>query len=492
MKRKLSILLAISLVFLTAASCGESEGEETTAVADGSDTTADEETSSEIAIYESTTDEERAALGLDGYEFNVMIRDASLDWSIEDLISDGENGEVLNDAVYRRNLYLEDLFGFTIRADDSEGTELSEMTTLILSGDTTYDVFFPMGRTAGSAATQGLLYDLYELDYLDFDNSCWNDMIIDALEIGGKLYYAAGSISTNSFDAVETYFFNKTITEDLNLENPYALVKDGSWTLDKFNEMVHAAAADLNGDTIMDTNDRFGYFWQDAMGGLAFYYGSGESLTQKNADGIPELSIGSERSIEVYDKISDMISDKTAYGLDITFGGDYNLVMQMFYENKSLFMSEVVDVAKRLRPYEVDFGIIPTPKFDENQEDYIQYVNGWCLSPVVIPVNSTNPERTSFFVEALAEASERFLTESYYETVLTEKALRDEESVEMLEIVVNNFTIESCDMYQWGALENLVREGMRDGTELATILAANTSAIEAAMEKTIETIESEA
>ena len=111
------------------------------------------------------------------------------------------------------------------------------------------------------------------------------------------------------------------------------------------------------------------------MGGLAFYYGSGESLTQKNADGIPELSIGSERSIEVYDKISDMISDKTAYGLDITFGGDYNLVMQMFYENKSLFMSEVVDVAKRLRPYEVDFGIIPTPNFDENQEDYIQYVN---------------------------------------------------------------------------------------------------------------------
>ena len=75
--------------------------------------------------------------------------------------------------------------------------------------------------------------------------------------------------------------------------------------------------------------------------------------------------------------------------------------------------------------------------------------------------------------------------------MLTEKALRDEESVEMLEIVVNNFTIEACDMYQWGALENLVREGMRDGTELATILAANTSAIEAAMEKTIETIESE-
>ena len=216
MKRKLSILLAASFVFLTV-SCGESEGEETTAAAGDSDTTAGEETSSEIAIYESTTDEERAALGLDGYEFNVMIRDASLDWSTADLISDGENGEVLNDAVYRRNLYLEDLFGFTIRADDSEGTELSEMTTLILSGDTTYDVFFPMGRTAGSAATQGLLYDLYELDYLDFDNNCWNDMIIDALEIGGRLYYAAGSISTNAFDAVETYFFNKTITEDLNL-----------------------------------------------------------------------------------------------------------------------------------------------------------------------------------------------------------------------------------------------------------------------------------
>lgn len=69
----------------------------------------------------------------------------------------------------------------------------SEMTTFIMAGDTTYDAYFPMARSAGGAASQGLLYDLNQLRYLDLDNDCWNKLFSDTLSIGGKLYYAAAT-----------------------------------------------------------------------------------------------------------------------------------------------------------------------------------------------------------------------------------------------------------------------------------------------------------
>lgn len=486
MKRSLAIFILLSLLVSTA-SCGsaESDLETSESVSDSvtNPTTDETATDTDIAILSTLTPELKEELELDGYEFNIMIRGGDSKWAIQDLVAEEETGDILNDATYKRNMYLEDNFGFTINAGYSADASLTELSTYILAGDNAYNAYFPMGRTAASAAQQELLYNLYDLKYLDLESDCWNHMFSDSLEFGGKLYYAAGAISTNSYDAVRTFMFNKDLLENLQLEDPYELVRNGKWTIDKFNEMAVSGAADLNGDTIMDLSDQWGMAWQESIGGVIFYYGTGESITTMDENGHPVVSIGSERSIEVYDKIRDMMSEKDKYYI----GADAD-ILTIFQEGRSLFFTEVLESCNRLRPFDINFGLLPSPKWDENQEEYVQYVDAWCISPIVVPINTTNPDRTGFMIQAMAEASDKFLTSPYYDLVLTGKALRDDESAEMLDIVVNNFVMENTDMYSWSGVMDTVRKGMANGDELSSIIASNKAALESAIQKTVDAI----
>ena len=480
LKKTISTILLIAV--LAAVSCGENNQADTNPN-DSATTSTVEETNDDIAILSTFTPELGEELGLDGYEFNVMIRGADSKWAIQDLVAEEENGDILNDATYQRNMYLEDNFGFTINAGISADSSLTEINTLILAGDDTYDAYFPMGRQAASAAQSQLLLDLNTLQYLDLDADCWNQMFLDSLTFGDKQYYAAGAISTNSYDAVRVFMFNKDLLNDLQLEDPYQLVRDDKWTFDKFNELAVTGASDINGDTVMDLEDQWGMAWQESIGGMIFYFGMGETIASTDENGYPTISVGSERSIEVYDRISAMLQNKQAYYI----GADAD-ILTIFSDGRSLFFTEVLEACNRLRSSNVDFGVIPSPKYDEKQENYIQYVDAWCISPIVVPVNTSNADRTGFIIQAMAEASAKFLTDPYYDLVLTGKALRDDESAEMLDIIVNNFVMDSTDMYQWSGFKDTFRVGMANGSDLSSILAANLSPLEAAIEETIDTI----
>ena len=480
LKKNLCIILLISI--LAAVSCGESQ-QNLSDITNNATTETTEESNDDIAILSTFTPELGEELGLVGYEFNVMIRGADSKWAIQDLVAEEENGDILNDATYQRNMYLEDNFGFTINAGVSADSSLTEINTLILAGDDTYDAYFPMGRQAASAAQSQLLIDLNTLQYLDLDADCWNQMFLDSLTFGDKQYYAAGAISTNSYDAVRVFMFNKDLLSELQLEDPYQLVRDGKWTFDKFNELAVNGASDINGDTTMSLDDQWGMAWQESIGGMIFYFGMGEEIASTDDDGYPMVSVGSERSIEVYERISAMLQNKQAFYL----GADED-ILTIFSDGRSLFFTEVLEACNRLRTSNVNFGVIPSPKYDENQEKYIQYVDAWCISPIVVPVNTSNADRTGFIIQAMAEASAKFLTDPYYDLVLTGKALRDDESAEMLDIIVNNFVMDSTDMYQWSGFKDTFRVGMANGSDLSSILAANLSPLEAAIQETIETI----
>ena len=98
------------------------------------------------------------------------------------------------------------------------------------------------------------------------------------------------------------------------------------------------------------------------------------------------------------------------------------------------------------------------------------------------------PERTGWILQAIAETSKEMLVDTYYDLVLTGKALRDDESVEMLDIVVNNFVLDNCDLYGWSGLWDHIKTSMNDGGELSSLVAANRDALEAALKKTLENI----
>lgn len=218
-----------------------------------------------------------------------------------------------------------------------------------------------------------------------------------------------------------------------------------------------------------------------SVGGLFFYYGFNEKITSKDSDDMPVIEVGSETSIRAYDRIVQLLSDKNTYNQM----QDQAKMMKDFADGKALFYYEVLDVANRVRPYEIDFGILPAPKYDEAQENYLCNANGWCVSPIVVPKIVENPDRTGFIIEAIAETSKQYIVPVFYDKVLTGKALRDDDSADMLDLIVYSFVLDNADIYQWGNLDTQMRDGMTKGTDLSSIIAKNRSAFEKAIEKTV-------
>lgn len=98
---------------------------------------------------------------------------------------------------------------------------------------------------------------------------------------------------------------------------------------------------------------------------------------------------------------------------------------------------------------ELDYGVIPYPKYDEQQKKYITHVGG--AAPIMfIPIHNT--ENDGFLVdvlETMGEASHKITRPAYYEVALKEKGTRDEQSKQVLDLILNARTydiayISSC------------------------------------------------
>ena len=142
MKRIISMILLLTML-LTAVACGKSENsgaETTTAVATEAPAASDsstvvEETTlpPETGFAESIPAAEIEALGLDGYTVNVFMRAEGVDWDNRDIWVECATGEVFNDAVFNRNLMLEEKYGFTFKLYRSADTYAKELKNYVLA-----------------------------------------------------------------------------------------------------------------------------------------------------------------------------------------------------------------------------------------------------------------------------------------------------------------------------------------------------------------------
>lgn len=106
----------------------------------------------------------------------------------------------------------------------------------------------------------------------------------------------------------------------------------------------------------------------------------------------------------------------------------------LFKENKALFMWQTLSSAQILRNMEMDFGILPYPKYDAMQEDY--YTQALETHTVLtIPVSAINVSQSAALLEALSEISYSTVTPAYFDTALKTKYTRDVESLDMIDLI---------------------------------------------------------
>ena len=245
--------------------------------------------------------------------------------------------------------------------------------------------------------------------------------------------------------------FNKAMHENLSLDNIYSLVREGKWTNDAMLKMCEAAAADVNGDgTRTWQSDNFGLA-TTGMTILGLFYSTGEKLTARDSDGYPILTPDTGRMADAIVSSARILSNAN---LSVVAGiapeADVYAMETMFEEGRALFYGEVMQCITRMRGSDTDFGLIPWPKLDEAQSGYYNLVHATAAKAVNIPATQRNPEMAGALLEAMAAKSMYTLTPAYFDVSMTYKYMRDEESAEMLSIILGSRCFDLGYIYNWG------------------------------------------
>ena len=133
-----------------------------------------------------------------------------------------------------------------------------------------------------------------------------------------------------------------------------------------------------------------------------------------------------------------------------------------------------------------EYGVLPLPKFDETQKDYIATAQEWCATMVMVPVNCPDTERTSIILDAMSSAAMNTITPAYYDVVLRGKLTRDTESAAMLDLIFDSRTFDVVYAFNWGGIFSAATGTVKNTTNtIASDLASVAPAVEEAYKQTL-------
>ena len=440
----------LAILILAFASCGESDGGATIATAAPGDNGGDTGDGGE-PVDEGPTVYMAAAELFDwgGRDFRILVNpNDGGEWRDVDFTAEELTGEPINDAVYMRNSQIEAMFNITVvpvHTSDRTGT----LRRTITAGEDAFDLAYnnPFGQA--TLSQEGLLYNLFDVPNLDLTQPWWDQNAVQDLSIAHRLYMVTGDIGTMYRKSVGIILFNKNMMRDYALGDPYQLVAENRWTMDEFLRMCMAVSQDLDGTGTWDDNAKFGLVgYRDILPiGLI---GGGVRFATKNADDIPEITFMNEKTIEIFNKFTEVLHDRTLFWSWSRVGSNNERSRVMFANNQALFNWNEFHSIPRLRAMETDFGILPMPLFSEAQERYYHSVNPHVAPMFCIPISNPNIAETGAIMDHLGALGRNILTPAYYHISLQGQHARDEESIMTMDLIFSSMIYDPGYMYNWG------------------------------------------
>ena len=446
MKRTLAMMIfSAMLLSLCACSDGGTNPEAAPAVsgADNSEAAAEPET----AWIDTLPD----TVKFDGHTFTVG-------WSTPDMNADecapnldDITGDIVGEAVHERNLLVENKLDISIasnRLTDSWTEVVTELKSLVLAGDTTYDTYAVGTWFMFQASINGILHPLSEVGTLDLANDWWEHDLNDMLAVDGKTHYMAnGMINYLDDYAVSCLYFNKPLCTDLGLEHPYEMVRNGEWTWDQFLKYVDISSADLDGNGIYDENDRYGFAENSGLYcRLLPSFGTPLVMFDEAGDGIINAS---EIFYEQLDQITTKLLNPDYKAMLLRDGPlGYEKADLVFPGGRALFFGEMVRNITDFRgSMEQDFGVLPYPKYTEEQAKYYSSYNTVWGTSYGIPITNLELDRTGWILEVMGFYSVDTIYPATIEKNILTKTVRDEESSDMLSLL---FECKFLELGSWG------------------------------------------
>jgi len=503
MKKTLSFILCLCMLLPTLASCSENAPKETDAevketagvtetspVAEGEGNTADEEETA--PVYKSNVPE---GANYEGMSFTVVSFPesagvwADCDWSATDL-----SGEVFNDAVFTRTGNVEELLNIDVKTEycaDANDTKM--LANSVKSADNAYQLYSMAAKYVINNAGQGNIQSVTNFakkGTLDLSSPWYDQNCIEDLSMLGHNFCFTGDMGTMYKKSIGIITFNKTLMDKHQLTSPYEYMKEDTWTWDVLIESAKAAVVDVDGDGIMEKDsDQFGliYFFNMLATGLL---GCDSPFYDKDENGYPIDVFYTERAVSAVEKMATLLYDTSSCWCWLRDGQLFPGNEELFSQDRGLYMYGEIHSIEQIREMESEFGIVPMPKYDEAQKEYVHAVNPDVAVTYTIPQTNMDFERCGVIIDALGAESKNLITPAYYETTLRGKLSRDVESTQSLDIILSTVTYDLGYLGGWGLADMLTSEmcgGMN--SDLASRYQGKKKAIEVMFDRSFSGVE---
>ncbi len=446
---KFCALFLVALMLLSAfAACSSSDG----------DTTPGDETKAPVVNPDDsdsgdTSDEDYAQRALDalgsidyGNRTLGILCDEGHENEVKGLneIVDASGGtaQVINDAVYLRNQALNKRC--KLKVSSVKVSDIDAVVQQEAMGPTREWQFIDstLQQAATNYATNCYLLDWNELG-ISLDEPWWDKGTADFV-LDGSVYFMSGSL--NFADDLNTYVivFNSDMRETYKetIPDPYQTVRDGEWTLEYFYEVIQGVSQDKNAPAGWGPEDIYGFSatWEY---GNTFFIGSGlRYILNDDSVSAPELYLSDTTRMQKVTNVLE-IARNIFHDNNATFkvpGGEESLGVDAFIQGRVLFIGEAVMYIQQFnREMDDDYGVLPVPKYNQEQTDYLTWSHGLGSTfSIISTVPTADRETIGDIMSAYAILSHQHLRPVFYDTVLTSRDLRDPESVEMMDMIFAN------------------------------------------------------
>lgn len=417
-----------------------------------------------------------------GAQFTIIGKNANYgEWEMFEINADEETGEPVNDAVFNRNLQILERYNLEFVGYKSADPINEFRNSIMADADDFSGALLPIDSAVGPAK-DGLFYDFNSLPTVDLSHTWFDQNARSTLSVADKLFFCFGDMNLQNLDLTWCVMFNKQLAGDIQLGNIYDFVAQNKWTIDKLFELSTNATFDLNGDGNYNEQDQWGMITPYDRTAYALMYGAGVEFVNISEKGYPEFKPLDEKTFELFSKILSFYhNDNNVLNIN-KLTRAWRESEEMFMRNQGLFYVECMQNLARFRAMEVDFGVLPMPKYNEEQSEYRHMV---CEFPAafIIPANTRDVKLAGFATEVINAASHNTVRAAYVDKCLKYKYTRDDESTGMLEIILNTMYYDPLYIYGWGGFIDAV--GMLV-TKNYDILASQAKSLESKIVKDIE------
>lgn len=420
---------------------------------------------------------------LGGYVYRNLLGTNTM-WGPIYFSENGEDGTIINDALYRREAFLEEKYNCEIEfiIDSNAATTLGNH---IGTNTDLCEALYLTGTETMAAANKGYVLDVNTLTGLELDKPWWDQRIQKEYLIGNRLFTLEGDM--NMLDELRSIcvVFNKDLYANYNYNTTYGslydLVDNGEWTLEIMLKMIDGLTTDPTDETGM-----WGML-SEVSAPYYFFLGRGEK-TLTNQGGELTINLGAESITTTLQYTMEIVNNPNVMIVnnDVWFGGSdvWNNATKTFKSGNVLFRSNALSSCNGYLDMANDYGILPVPNKGGSNEYYC-YVSGGNHRPLSFPSNLADVENALLLTEATAYFGRFTLNESnvslrdaFYYQLAEFRLARAPEDVRMLDIFFDSKTFDIDQTAKITGLESNI---------WSLAKAANTEGVSSAIATTTRT-----